>query len=515
MSVGRTWAVSLTGLVGDLVEVEADLSNQTPAFRIVGLVDRALGEAQQRVHNACANSGLPLSRRRITVNLSPASLPKQGSGFDLAIAIAALATELPMDAASLADTVHLGELALDGRLRPVPGILPAVLAAARAGRRVVIVPEACRAEAELVDGIRVVACTSLAAVARWHGLDVEADDHEATIGPAPASSDEASAAGASELDLADIRGQDEAIEAVVVAAAGGHHLLMSGPPGAGKTMLARRLPGILPPLDDETALQVASIRSLSGAAVDHLSRVPPFEAPHHSVSVAALVGGGSRVLRPGAIARASGGVLFLDEAGEYSAHALDSLRQPLESGSIEIHRAGFRATLPARFQLVLATNPCPCGQYGVRGGNCSCPSLAIRRYLGRLSGPLLDRIDIELALERVSLAQLAVSPTSGPSSVAARARVAAARDRAARRLADTPWRTNAEVSGAWLRDGPLAPEPRVRAPLDTALQRGALTLRGYDRVLRVAWSVADLAGHDRLDLDDVGRALFLKKGADR
>ena len=287
---------------------------------------------------------------------------------------------------------------------------------------------------------------------------------------------------------------------------------MSGPPGAGKTMLARRLSGILPDLDDDTALQVASIRSLSGTPVTALTREPPFEAPHHSASVAALVGGGSRELRPGAIARASGGVLFLDEAGEYGAHALDSLRQPLEEGAIEIHRAGFRAVLPARFQLVLATNPCPCGQYGVRGGTCSCPSLAIRRYVGRLSGPLLDRIDIELGLSRVSLADLSSSTDTTISTRVARERVVGARDRAARRLAATPWRTNAAVPGSWLRDGPLAPPADVRRPLDSALQRGALTLRGYDRVLRVAWSVADLRGGETLQLDDIGHALYLKKG---
>ncbi|SDQ11313.1 YifB family Mg chelatase-like AAA ATPase [Microbacterium sp. cf332] len=515
MTIGRTWAVALTGLTGDLVEVEADLSNQTPAFRIVGLADRALAEAQQRVHNACQNSGLPLSRRRVTVNLSPASLPKQGAGFDLAIAVAALATELPIDPASIAETVHIGELGLDGRLRPVPGVLPAVIAAARSGRRTVIVPEASRAEAALVDGIRVVGCRTLAAVARWHGLDVETAEGDEVDEPARVADDDDRDDSGPVEDLAEIRGQEEAVSALIVAAAGGHHLLMTGPPGAGKTMLARRLPGILPQLDDEIALQVASIRSLSGAEVRTLSRVPPFEAPHHSVSVAALVGGGSRALRPGAIARASGGVLFLDEAGEFGGHALDALRQPLESGSIDIHRAGFQARLPARFQLVLATNPCPCGQYGVRGGACSCPSLAIRRYLGRLSGPLLDRIDIELSLTRVSLADLATPQADAVTTAQAREQVARARARAGLRLRATPWRSNAHVAGAWLRDGPLAPEPRVRAPLDAALQRGALTLRGYDRVLRVAWSVADLAGNERLTAHDVGRALFLKKGIDR
>ncbi|HOQ22971.1 MAG TPA: ATP-binding protein, partial [Microbacterium sp.] len=303
------------------------------------------------------------------------------------------------------------------------------------------------------------------------------------------------------------------VDALIVAAAGGHHLLMSGPPGAGKTMLARRLPGILPDLDDDTAVQAASLRSLAGLPVTRLSRVAPFEAPHHSASVAALIGGGSRTVRPGAIARASGGVLFLDEAGEYGAHALDALRQPLESGSIEIHRAGFRAVFPARFQLVLATNPCPCGNYGVPRAECRCPSLAIRRYLGKLSGPLLDRIDIELSLQRVAVARLRAGDGTRVTTAEARERVVAARDRAARRLAGTPWRTNAEVAGAWLRDGPLAPDPAIRRPLDDALQRGVLTLRGYDRVLRVAWSNADLAGRDRLDVSDIGRALYLKRGA--
>ncbi|MET0812311.1 MAG: ATP-binding protein, partial [Microbacterium sp.] len=246
-------------------------------------------------------------------------------------------------------------------------------------------------------------------------------------------------------------------------------------------------------------------------SVTALPRVPPFEAPHHSTSVAALVGGGSRGVRPGAIARASEGVLFLDEAGEFQATALDALRQPLESGTIEINRAGFSASFPARFQLVLATNPCPCGNYGVRGSACTCTPMAIRRYLGRLSGPLLDRIDIELHLARVSVAARALEAPA-TTTADARARVHEARSRSARRLGETPWSLNVQVPGTWLRDGPAAPSPAVRRPLDAALHRGALTLRGYDRVLRVAWSLADLAGRSQLGVDDIGRALYLKKG---
>ncbi|MBS1698124.1 MAG: YifB family Mg chelatase-like AAA ATPase [Actinobacteria bacterium] len=504
----RTWAVALTGLNGHLVDVEADLSQQTPGFDLIGLGDRALGEAVRRVHNACRNSGLELPRRKLTVNLSPASLPKHGSAFDLAIAIAAFGTTGSLDEASLARTVHLGELGLDGRLRPIPGVLPALHAARAAGFERAVVPFANAAEARLVPGLEVHAAVGLADVARLHGAEI---DESAQADPVLSAA--APQAGEPVRELADVIGQDDAVAALVVAAAGGHHLLLSGPPGAGKTMLARRLAGILPDLDEELALEAASIRSLAGESLTRLDRRPPFVAPHHSASVAAMIGGGSRSARPGAIARAHGGLLFLDEAAEAPGVVLDALRQPLESGSIEIHRAEFTASFPARFQLVLATNPCPCGAFGVVGEDCVCPPAAIRRYAARLSGPIRDRLDIEVRVARVSSAAVTASARGALSTAQARAQVEEARDRAARRWRDTPWRLNAHVPGTWLRQSGVRLPADARAPLDRALQRGALTLRGYDRVLRLAWSVADLAGADEPGLAHVGRALYLKKGA--
>lgn len=510
MPVARTRSVALLGLTGSIVEVEADLSSQLPAVVIIGLPDAALGEARDRVRSAASNAGCPLPTRRLTVNLSPAALPKHGSGFDLAIAIACLAAAGEVPAASIDRVVHLGELGLDGRLRPIDGILPAVLAAARAGHDLVMVPSANADEAGLVPGVRVVGVASLRDAAIWHGAAYpprEIEPVQATV----VDEVETPAVG----DLADVTGNSDAVDAMLVAAAGGHHLSLLGPPGAGKTMLAARLPGLLPDLDTEAALEVASIRSLAGLRPNGtLSFRPPYEAPHHTATAAAIVGGGSRLIRPGAAARATHGVLFLDEAPEFPRTVLDVLRQPIESGTISIHRANAVATFPARFQLVLASNPCPCGNAGT--SECTCAPIVQRRYLGRLSGPLLDRIDLQLRVPRITVAAMRMGDDAGTMSTAeARARVTEARRAAAERLRGTPWRTNAELPGPWLRGaGRMHPGGTATRGIDRLLELGGITMRGYDRVLKVAWTLADLAGAARPGAEHVGRAAFFKTGVE-
>lgn len=507
MVLGRTHAVSLLGMRGAIVEIEADISSNLPSFVLIGLPDAALNEAKDRVRAAATNSGCALPNRRITVNLSPASLPKHGSGFDLAIAIAALGAAGTVARASIEGVVHLGELGLDGRLRPTTGILPAVHAAAMAGYTTVMVPTGNVDEARLVPGVRPIGVASLREAVIWHGADLPPEPVEPVLPPVQELAHETTG------DLADVIGNAEAVEAMQVAAAGGHHVFMMGPPGAGKTMLAARLPGLLPDLDPAAALEVSSIRSLAGLPVGRtLATRPPLEAPHHTASAAALVGGGSGAIRPGAAVRSCHGVLFLDEVPEFATAVLDALRQPLESGVITIHRANAVAQFPARFQLVMAANPCPCGQFGPRESTCTCSPHTRRRYLGRVSGPLLDRIDIQLRVERITSAQVRLGADGGGTTThAARARVVAARASAADRLADTPWTLNSQVPGSWLRSEVRRLAPGLTAPLDRALERGGITMRGYDRVLRVSWTLADLDGTTTPTADHLGRALYLRK----
>ena len=505
MGLARTWSVALVGVEGHLVQVEAHAASGLPALTLVGLPDTSLSGSRERVRAAVTSSALPWDARRRTVNLSPASLPKSGSAFDLAIAVACLGADGLPAAERAGGVVHLGELGLDGRVHPVRGVLPAVAAAVAAGRPHVVVPAANLAEARLVPGAHVRGVHHLAELAREYGADVTpppAQQAEAPPPPRPARE---------QRDLADVVGQDDARFALEVAAAGGHHLFMVGPPGAGKSMLAARLPGLLPDLDDADALEVTAIHSVAGTfdGGEGLLRRPPFEEPHHTATAQAIVGGGSGVPRPGAASRAHRGVLLLDEAPEFPRRVLDTLRQPLERGELVVHRARGAARYPARFQLVLAANPCPCGKASGTGLTCTCTPLERRRYLARLSGPLLDRVDLQIDVPSVTRAAAALSGRGEPSAVVA-ARVARARAAQRERLAHTPWQTNSEVPGAWLRAAEHGLGPSPRAVLERALDTGTLSLRGMDRVLRTAWTLADLAGRPHPGLDEVGAAMSLR-----
>jgi magnesium chelatase family protein len=510
VTLARAYSVALVGVRGHLIEVEADIASGLPATILVGLPDPALREARDRIRAAIVNSGETWPNSKITVGLSPAALPKRGSGFDLAIAAAILAAAEAVPAAALAGKMFLAELGLDGRLRPVPGVLPAVVAAEASVDTIVVAAQNV-AEAALVPGVEVIGASSLMEVIVWlrgGPPPTLPPVPEPPQGPAPAL------AMAKKLDLAELLGQAEARLAVEICAAGGHNLSLLGPPGAGKTMLAERLPTILPPLEVAAAIEVTSIHSIAGRLTpgSGLLTVPPFCAPHHTSSMAAIVGGGSGVIHPGAASLAHRGILFLDEAPEFTRGVLDALRQPLESGEVVIARAGTQAVFPARFTLVLAANPCPCAKTAGPGKTgCSCSPATRRRYLARISGPLLDRVDVKVRLQPVSRRDMLYDRKFAEPSAVVAERVAAARERCAARLAGTPWRVNAEVPGSALRRA-FPPKHGALTSLDRAMELGQVSARGADKIVRVAWSLADLAGKDQPGPDQINLAIGLWLG---
>lgn len=507
----RSRSVALVGLAGHVVEVEADIGQSLPAFTIIGLPDQAVNESKERIRSAARHAGAALAPRKITVNLSPATLPKRGSHFDVAVVMAVLSAQGVVRVPP--DTVFYAELGLDGSLRPVRGVLPAVLAAVRAGYPRVVVAEANRAEAELVAGADVSSAAHLSQLLVAHGADptLLARATSSRAESAPEGGNPQEPEGTAVPDLRDVVGQVEGRQALEIAAAGGHHLLMVGPPGAGKTMLAERLPGILPDLADDDSLEVTSVHSLRGDDVcSSLIRRPPFQAPHHSITMPALCGGGSGMPRPGAISLAHRGVLFLDEAPEFDRRVLDALRQPLESGTVTIARAQSVAHYPAHFQLVLAANPCACGNAGGTDQACTCTAVQRRRYFGKLSGPLLDRVDLQLRVPAVTYHELSGGHGRTPEDSAAVAeRVAIARAAQEERLHRWGCRLNSAVPGSLLHRT-LSPGTRSVLPLKAAMDNKTLTARGFVKVLRVAWTLADLAGATVPSPEHVQLALYFK-----
>ncbi len=499
MALGRAYSVAVRGLDGVIVEIEADITSGLPGVHLVGLPDAALQESRDRVRAAITNCGNTWPMSRLTLALSPATLPKTGSLYDIAIAAAVLSASGRKPWDRLEKTVLMGELALDGRVRPVRGVLPAVLSAKQQGWQAVVVPVANLAEACLVDGIEVLGVRTLRHLQAWlAGFGTL----EARI-TAPRTPPEQFG------DLADVVGQSHARFAVEVAAAGAHHLSLTGPPGVGKTMLAQRLPYLLPELSEPESLEVTAIHSVAGTLSDDTPLItrPPFIAPHHSSTVAALVGGGSGMARPGAVSRAHRGVLFLDECAEIRISVLEALRTPLEDGEIRLARRDGVACYPARFQLVMAANPCACAP--ADPNDCLCSPVQKRRYLGKLSGPLMDRVDLRVQMHMVRAG--AFTSEAAENSETVRHRVAQARAAAAARWQRHGFTTNAEVTGSVLRRQ-FRLSTGAMAPLKTALERGVLSIRGVDRSLRVAWTLSDLAGRTMPSADDVAVALSFRQG---
>lgn len=500
--LARVRSAAVLGVEAYPVEVEVDLSNGLPSLATVGLPQSAVKEGRERVHAAILNAGFEFPLRRITVNLAPADRPKAGSGFDLAIALGILAASGQVPGDGLADLLVLGEIGLDGDLRPVRGALPVALCARAAGARQLVVPASNAAEAALVDGLEVRAAGSLAALCAWLAGRLELPIARADAGAALRAAPEDG------VDFADVRSQAVAKRALEVAAAGSHNFLMIGPPGAGKTMLARRLPTILPALGLEEALEATKIHSVAGtlAPGQPLIGTRPFRAPHHTVSDAGMIGGGAWP-RPGEVSLSHGGVLFLDELPEFRRNVLEALRQPLEDGVVTLSRAAMSLSFPARFMLAAAMNPCPCGHYGDATRPCRCEPVAVERYRARVSGPLLDRIDIHLSVPAVPASELSVGASPAESSAVIRARVEAARRRQRARFVEQPGLyANAHMQAREVRRWCRLDEPG-ESLLRQAIAKLGLSARAYARILKLARTIADLAGAPEIDRAHVSEAV--------
>ena len=492
---------AVVGIEATLVEVQCDISPGLPSFAIVGLPEKEVQESRERIRSAVKNSGYEFPTRRITANLAPADVRKEGVGLDLPLALAILTATGQMQSDRLGDLLLLGELSLDGGVRPVKGVLPIALAAREAGLPGVVVPKGNAAEAALVEGIQAYGVGTLEEAIRFLSGDLELEpvrfDREAYL----------SAHLEYPVDMNEIRGQEQAKRALEVAAAGGHNLLMIGPPGSGKSMLAKRLPTILPPLSFEEALEVTKIYSIMGLLPpeEPLMVRRPFRAPHHTTSYAGMVGGGHGVPRPGEISLAHRGVLFLDELPEFERSVLETLRQPLEERRITLSRAATSVTFPADFMLVAAMNPCPCGHLHDPTKRCRCSPTDIQRYHKRISGPFLDRIDLFVEVPRLTKEELLGKPTGEPSA-RIRERVRAARERQRARLEEDGLWVNAQMGVREIRKYCIL-SPEAQALLEGAIDRFGLSARAYSRVLKVARTLADLDGEERIGPAHVAEAV--------